>query len=263
MCDTNGNRREITKVGNYQRVPSAASRWSGSSGSRSPGDGRTSGAAWSENAAAGKGNSSATAANNDVLPSGSEIKQRNANQNPTNIKPLACNEIAERGRKLKLANSKSSEPLIVDDDSDYDEDEEDWEEISRIAVPLTVSLFIIGLYIIGGAILFKYWEGWDMAQSSYFCFITLSTIGFGDVTPGRDYSDPMANAKLIMGSLYSIFGMAILSMCFTLMQEEMLAKFTWLGRKLGVVDKDEDDAELQGTDDTSYRNNDNRNQSEC
>ena len=98
-----------------------------------------------------------------------------------------------------------------------------------------------GLYIVFGAVLFKYWEGWDMLQSSYFCFITLSTIGFGDVTPGRDFSDPTANARLIIGTIYSIFGMAILSMCFTLMQEEMTAKFMWIGKKMGVVEDEEDD----------------------
>jgi hypothetical protein len=80
-----------------------------------------------------------------------------------------------------------------------------------------------------------------MLQSSYFCFITLSTIGFGDVTPGRDFTDPAANARLIIGTIYSIFGMAILSMCFTLMQEEMTAKFLWIGKKMGVVEDEEDE----------------------
>jgi hypothetical protein len=92
-----------------------------------------------------------------------------------------------------------------------------------------------------GAVLFKYWEGWELLQSSYFCFITLATIGFGDVTPGRDFSDPMANVRLIIGSCYSIFGMAILSMSFNLMQEEMTAKFRWIGRKMGVVEDDDDE----------------------
>ena len=35
--------------------------------------------------------------------------------------------------------------------------------------------------------------------------------------------------------------MAIIAMCFDLMQEEIIAKFTWLGKKLGIVEKDEDD----------------------
>ncbi|XP_060596751.1 TWiK family of potassium channels protein 7-like [Ruditapes philippinarum] len=168
-----------------------------------------------------------------------ETKQRYHGANPLNIKALGTADLKERGRLVRMGSSK--EPLIVDDDSDDDDDEQEWDEISKVAVPLTISLGIIGLYIVFGAILFKYWEGWDMLQSSYFCFITLSTIGFGDVTPGRDFTDPAANARLIIGTIYSIFGMAILSMCFTLMQEEMTAKFLWIGKKMGVVEDEEDE----------------------
>jgi hypothetical protein len=32
--------------------------------------------------------------------------------------------------------------------------------------------------------------------------------------------------------------MAILAMCFDLMQEEIVAKFRWLGRKMGIVEND-------------------------
>jgi len=34
--------------------------------------------------------------------------------------------------------------------------------------------------------------------------------------------------------------MAILAMCFDLMQEEIVAKFRWIGRKIGIIDKEED-----------------------
>jgi hypothetical protein len=34
--------------------------------------------------------------------------------------------------------------------------------------------------------------------------------------------------------------MAILAMCFDLMQEEIVAKFRWIGRKIGIVEKEED-----------------------
>ncbi len=33
--------------------------------------------------------------------------------------------------------------------------------------------------------------------------------------------------------------MAILAMCFDLMQEEIIAKFRWLGRKIGIIEKEE------------------------
>lgn len=51
----------------------------------------------------------------------------------------------------------------------------------RVAVPLTVTMIIIAAYIWIGSALFHNFEGWTMTQAGYFCFITLATIGFGDL----------------------------------------------------------------------------------
>lgn len=135
------------------------------------------------------------------------------------------------------ATKKNS--LFTNEDSD--EDDEDDEDEHKITVPLTITIIVIGGYIFGGAILFGLWEGWDWLQSAYFCFITLSTIGFGDVVPGTDFDNPQAQAQLLLGSVYVLFGMAILSMCFSLMQDEILAKARWIGLKLGIIDKEIED----------------------
>ncbi|CAF5181223.1 unnamed protein product, partial [Rotaria magnacalcarata] len=83
-------------------------------------------------------------------------------------------------------------------------------------------------------------EGWTMMQSGYFCFITLSTIGFGDFAPGQITNESNVGEKLVIGTIYALFGMAILAMCFDLMQEEIVAKVHWIGRKLGIIEsKDE------------------------
>ncbi|KAH3827416.1 hypothetical protein DPMN_129353 [Dreissena polymorpha] len=34
-------------------------------------------------------------------------------------------------------------------------------------------------------ILFMKVEGWDLMDAIYYCFVTLSTIGFGDFIPGQ------------------------------------------------------------------------------
>ena len=49
-----------------------------------------------------------------------------------------------------------------------------------------------------GALLFQRLEGWPLSDSAYFCFITLSTIGFGDFVPGKalGYKTPIAQVGL-------------------------------------------------------------------
>ncbi len=41
--------------------------------------------------------------------------------------------------------------------------------------------------------------------------------------------------KLICSAAYIVLGLAMLSMAFNLMMEEMIAKFKWLGQKMGIV----------------------------
>lgn len=156
---------------------------------------------------------------------------------PVKIIPLDIKSFKTQKELANRSQQVRGEPMIMDDDSD---DEDDDLDEKKITVPLTVTMIVIAGYILGGAMLFGLWETWDELQSAYFCFITLSTIGFGDVVPGTDFDNPQQTAQLILGAVYVLFGMAILSMCFSLMQDEIIAKCKWVGQKLGIVDKDED-----------------------
>jgi len=57
--------------------------------------------------------------------------------------------------------------------------------LDSVTVPISLCLTVMVSYICGGALLFGEWEGWGFLDGSYFCFITLSTIGFGDIVPGK------------------------------------------------------------------------------
>jgi len=46
-----------------------------------------------------------------------------------------------------------------------------------------VSLFILFAFLILGAFAFEAWEDWTLSGALYFCFISLTTIGFGDLGP--------------------------------------------------------------------------------
>lgn len=88
-------------------------------------------------------------------------------------------------------------------------------------------------YICFGAVLFSEWEGWNFLDSSYFCFISLSTIGFGDIVPGeRVIKSQEIELSFIFCSMYLMFGMALIAMCFNLMQEEVVHKMRSCMRSL-------------------------------
>lgn len=109
-------------------------------------------------------------------------------------------------------------------------------------VPMYMVLLLVTGYICGGAVLFSLWEKWTFLNGAYFCFITLSTIGFGDLVPGSDIFDAQSGqAKLIICCIYLIMGLAIIAMSFNLVQEEVVIKCRNLARNLGLLKSDHDD----------------------
>lgn len=77
-------------------------------------------------------------------------------------------------------------------------------------VPIVVNLCIITVYLMLGGVLFSWWENWDLLESVYFTFITLTTIGFGDYVPGNSFLDLsdglMAAMKMLVTVLFCLFG---------------------------------------------------------
>ena len=87
--------------------------------------------------------------------------------------------------------------------------------------------------------MFSLWEeGWDYLTGSYFCFITLSTIGFGDYVPGTSINNWDSQEKLVLVALYLLFGLALCAMCFDLMQEEARNKVRHVGKMIGLIQDD-------------------------
>ena len=129
------------------------------------------------------------------------------------------------------------------DDADDDDDDDDPLnkpiDTSNVRVPVWLTLLIMTCYILGGAVMFSMWEdGWDFLEGSYFCFITLSTIGFGDFVPGTSLDSWAAQEKWVICCVYLLLGMAMQAMCFHLMQEEVRATFRRLAARLGLVPSD-------------------------
>lgn len=153
-------------------------------------------------------------------------------------------EIAERGF------DQASQPLIEDydkkrgrrkleleDDSDYDSDDSSNPskgEIQVSDIPISpVIIFFFG-YITFGAILFSRLEPhWTFFEAFYFCFITLTTIGFGDYVPDHRLHN------LIACCLYTMVGMAVTSMCIALMMKKFVTSVKNFAVRIGIMEPEE------------------------
>lgn len=111
-------------------------------------------------------------------------------------------------------------------------------------VPVLPVLTFVGGYIFLGAGIFSAWENWTILEGAYFCFITLTTIGFGDFVPGdavlNDTSEN-GQAKLLIACIYVLMGLAVVAMSINLVQEEIMGKFRQLAKDMGIIDDDDDD----------------------
>lgn len=112
-----------------------------------------------------------------------------------------------------------------------------------IMVPIMLNLILISVYIVTGAVLFSYWEKWTMVEAGYFTFITLSTVGLGDYVPGKSFnsgdddgdSDLNKKLRMLATCLYCALGMATVSMCIALMQEQIVYKMRRMGEDIGLL----------------------------
>lgn len=87
-------------------------------------------------------------------------------------------------------------------------------ELDLICVVTTLS----SLTIAGGAAAFSEFEGWSYFDSVYYCFITLTTIGFGDMVALQ--KDNALNRKpeyVMFALIFILFGLAIVAACLNLL----------------------------------------------
>ncbi|XP_026319072.1 uncharacterized protein LOC113229625 isoform X3 [Hyposmocoma kahamanoa] len=116
-------------------------------------------------------------------------------------------------------------------------------------VPIWLCVCLVASYIVAGTFLFKSWEQWAYLDAAYFCFITLTTIGFGDFVPaqGQRAGNPAdAVHSIALCSLYLLFGIALLAMSFNLVQEEVRANVAALATRLGIIKpKNVDDSDSE------------------
>ncbi|KAK9876219.1 hypothetical protein WA026_012518 [Henosepilachna vigintioctopunctata] len=92
-----------------------------------------------------------------------------------------------------------------------------------ILAPVLLCLCMMFIYIcIGTFVLFRL-ENWALLDGFYFCFMSLTTIGFGNMIPGNDQMfHNNSNTTIWFCSVYIVSGMALTAMCFNVVHDEIV-----------------------------------------
>ncbi|GMS78126.1 hypothetical protein PENTCL1PPCAC_301, partial [Pristionchus entomophagus] len=94
-------------------------------------------------------------------------------------------------------------------------DEEDKKDLEIFDLPVPIAIFVVMAWIFICSATFCIWEHeWDYFLAFYFFFISLSTIGLGDITPTQP-------KYLLMLFIYIIIGLSLVSMCINLIQAKL------------------------------------------
>ncbi|XP_044739735.1 TWiK family of potassium channels protein 7 [Chrysoperla carnea] len=92
-----------------------------------------------------------------------------------------------------------------------------------ILAPILLCLCMMMGYICLGAIALYKLENWNLLDGIYFCFMSLTTIGFGDLVPGSEpFRKNESNSTIWFCSFYIMSGMALTAMCFNVLHEEIV-----------------------------------------
>lgn len=97
--------------------------------------------------------------------------------------------------------------------------------IKQENVPLVIVFLILLSYISFGTVIFAFWENWSLIDGAYFCFVTLSTIGYGDFLPKQTLlQQNTPSFQLFACCAYLLLGLVLVAMSFSILENQLLWK---------------------------------------
>ncbi|VDK57788.1 unnamed protein product [Cylicostephanus goldi] len=121
-------------------------------------------------------------------------------------------DMLERGETALDISSIASEIGSLPSIGDIEEDEEPKQP--RMSVKVALGITIGWIFFCSG--LFRLWEDWSYGESCYFMFISLSTIGLGDISVAR-------RDMMVLCFVFVIIGLSLVSMSINVVQVRKVA----------------------------------------
>ncbi len=93
-------------------------------------------------------------------------------------------------------------------------EEEDYIVDDEFNLPPIIAILIAIIYMLFGVVLYRQWENWSFLEAFYFIFVSLSTIGFGDVLPDQPQ-------YFLATSMYLLIGLSLVAMVINVVMEAL------------------------------------------
>lgn len=128
--------------------------------------------------------------------------------------PASSIDIPESPTQLKQT---TTETTIINEDKQNQVNQKLQRGYANFPIPL--ALFILVAWITLSAALFCVWETeWGYLTSVYFFFVSISTVGLGDIVPSKP-------DMMLVNFVLILIGLALLSMCINLIQVSFFYNF--------------------------------------
>ena len=99
------------------------------------------------------------------------------------------------------------------------------EEHKRYHKRIVYTLMVIMLFLFGGAIFYHLVEGWRYLDALYFSAATMTTVGYGDITPKTVAGKIFTIIYVFTGVAIALYGLSLIASHFVEVREEF-----WLER---------------------------------
>ena len=105
-------------------------------------------------------------------------------------------------------------------------EEEEHKAFHRRLIYIFILIMII---LFGGATIYHYIEGWRYLDALYFTSYTITTVGYGDITPKTDLGKMFTIVYVFVGVGIVLYGLSIMASHFVEVREEF-----WLEKLKGI-----------------------------